>query len=182
MYRTRLKVDKEPIIEARRFVNKFDSVVDGTAQDAFKDVQPEFLDALRYTPGPSKNGRNSDQPFRWSDDPIKDARGRAGFFARFPNGRERTGAMNEAWDVLLERVGRGFHVIAQNPVNYLKWVVGTFDQRRNYQIPGHARTGWHLVRETTSTFFDRFYTSFKERLDESIPRAWGGVNTRRRNR
>lgn len=180
--RTRLEIDYEPIIDAQRFVNKFDDVFAGTAQEAFDDVQPAFLSELTFTPGPSKNALNSDEPFRWSNDPVKNEKARGWWFANFPNGRERTGEMNANWDVLLERVGRAYELIVSNPISYLKRVVGSFDQNRDWQIPGHKRTGWRPVRETVSTFFDRYYAAFKSRFDESIPRAWGGTSARRRNR
>jgi hypothetical protein len=180
--RTRITIDPKPLINAQRFVNKFDDVFEGTAQDAFDEVQPEFLTELQYTPGPAQNSLTSGEPFRWSSDPQADARARRWWFKHFPNGGERSGEMNDNWQVELKRVGEALQLLVSNPIPYLKWVVGSFDQRRNWQIPGHARTGWRLVNTTVSTFFDRFYGVFRQRFRESIPRAWGGTEARRRNR
>lgn len=182
MFRTRFEIGPNPIVDGKRFVKRFNDVFAGTVKSTFDELSPELLDDLRHTPGPSKNALNSDQPFRWSNDPIKNANARKWWFAHFPNGRERTGTLVDAWQVLLEKIGQAFDIIAKNSTPYLKWVVGTLDQRRNYQIPGHARTGWRLVTETTATFFDTFYAEFLRRFNESIPRAWGDVTTRRRNR
>jgi hypothetical protein len=182
MFRTRFEIGPTPLVDGRNFVKRFNDVFAGTVKTTFDGLQPDFLEALRFTPGESKNALNSDQPFRWSNDPIKNANARKWWFVHFPNGRERTGALNEAWNVLLEKVGRAFDILASNLTPYAKWVVGTFDQRRNFQIPGHARTGWRLARETTETFFDQFHAEFLRRFHESIPRVWGGVTARRRNR
>jgi hypothetical protein len=182
-FRTRLEIDPNPIVDGKRYVKRFEDVFNGTAQDTFDELQPEFLEALRYTPGASLNGLNSDQPFVWSTDPVKNKAARGWWFANFPNGRERTGALNDAWTVALERAGKALQLLVSNITPYTKWVVDTFDQRRNYQIPGHARTGWRRVNETTATFFDRFDREFRKRFGESIPRMWGDVTTtRRRNR
>lgn len=182
MFRTRLEIGPNPIVDGKRFVTRFQRVFDGTAKATFDEMAPQLLEDLRHTPGPSKNALNTGVPYRWSNDPIKNANARKWWFVHFPNGRERTGALNEAWNVMLEKIGRAFDVIAKNTTPYLKWVVGTFDQGRQYQIPGHARTGWRLVNVTTSTFFDKFYAEFLRRFTESIPSAWGDVSARRRNR
>lgn len=180
-FRTRLEMEPAPIVEGKRYVRKFEEVFSGIAQDTFEELQPDFLEELRYTPGASLNGLNSDQPFVWSTDPAKNAKARRWWFANFPNGRERTGALNEAMSVALERVGKALELIVSNSVAYAKWVVSTFDQRRNYQIPGHARTGWRRMQDTSITFFDRFEREFRKRFRETIPRLWGDYTTRRRN-
>lgn len=180
--RTRLIINSEPLVEARQFVRKFDSVVTGTAKETFDELEPMFREELTYTPGPSKNSTNSDQPYRWSNDPVADANARKFWFANFPNGRERTGELNEQWLVELAKVRAALELVVSNAAAHAKWVVDSFDRRRSYQNPGHARTGWRRVAETTSTFFDRFYGAFRTKFDESVPHAWGSTRSERRNR
>lgn len=181
-FRTRMQIEPSPIVDGKRYAQRFQDVFDGTAQETFDELKPDFLEELRYTPGASLNSLNSDQPYVWSTDPVKNKAARGWWFANFPNGRERTGALNDAWDVLLGRVGKAFDLLVSNATDYAKWVVDSFDLRRSYQNPGHARTGWRRAKETTATFFDRFERTFRQRFGESIPRMWGDITTRRRNR
>lgn len=181
-YRTRLEIDPQPLVDAKRFVNKFDDVFEGTAQQAFDELQPAFLEELQTYPGESRNSRNSGEPFRWSNKPEADVNARRWWFAHFPNGRERTGDLGANMSVDLKRVAKTLQIVAGNALGYAKWAVGTFDVRRNYQLPGHARTGWQPIARTTAAFFDRFYEEFRRRFDESVPRAWGSTRSSRRNR
>lgn len=182
MFRSRLEVDSQPVDDALAFVEGFDDVFESLVVESYEAVEPAFLDELRYEPGPSLNALNSGSPFRWSDDPEADERGRKGYFARFPNGRARTGALSDSWTVRLQRVGAAFQLLVQTPLRYAKWVVGSFDQRRDWQIPGHRRTGWIPVRDTVRFFFDAFADEFQKRFDRTIPTEWARPRTRRRNR
>lgn len=125
------------------FVEAFPELAAEVVGDAFqREIEPGLLEELRTYPGPSLNSLNSSLPFKWSEDPEKDARGRRWWFANFQEGRERTGALAAAYEVdTLIGDGTVFMSVRNNNKGY-KWVKG------KRQIPGHKRTGWQLDKPT----------------------------------
>ncbi len=125
------------------FMAAFPELAVEVVEKAFKrDIEPDLLDELQYYPGPSLNSLNSSQPFVWSVDPEANARARRWWFANFPQGRPRTNALADAYEVDT-LVGDGaIFMSVRNNKKYYKWVKG------KRQIPGHARTGWVLDKPT----------------------------------
>lgn len=119
------------------FMDAWPELATEVMEDAFaNDIEPFLLDELQRYPGPSLNSLNSSQPFVWSIDPEANKRAAAYFFGNNLQGKDRTGALAEAYETDLV-VGDGLVALAvRNRKRYWKWVKGP------KQIPGHNRTGW----------------------------------------
>lgn len=122
------------------FLEAFPELATDVVEDAWQEhIEPGLLDELQRYPGPAKTGLNSSTPFRWSDDPEKDARARRYVFANNLQGRPRTGALAEAYEVDY-LIGDGLVAMSvRNRKKYHRWV-----KSARYQIPGHANTGWDV--------------------------------------
>ncbi|MBK8138361.1 MAG: hypothetical protein IPK52_21535 [Chloroflexi bacterium] len=59
--------------------------------------------------------RSLSRKFRWSNDPIANAKARRWFFANYPDGYSRTGELGRAWKVALSVTVAGFSVSVGNP-------------------------------------------------------------------
>lgn len=136
-------INVTPIVEFNQidnlidFVQVYPELATAAIQDRWNArIKPGFLDELRYIPGPSKNGLNSGTPFIWSLNPAANARARRWFFANYPNGYQRTGALTEAWQVDVGVSDDAAFMSARNNSDAYKWTQG------KRQIPGHANTGW----------------------------------------
>lgn len=135
--------DTSAIDNFEDFLEAWPELAADVVGDAFRrEIEPHLLDELRAYPGPSLNSLNSSQPFVWSEDPEKNAAAARWWFANFPNGRPRTNALAEAYEVDM-LIGDGLVALSvRNNKKYHKWVKG------KRQIPGHARTGWQKDRPT----------------------------------
>lgn len=125
------------------FVDAFPELAAEVVGDAFRrEIEPGLLAELQTYPGPSLNSLNSSLPFKWSEDPEKNKAAARWWFANFPNGRERTNALAQAYEVDT-LIGDGSVLMSmRNNKKYYKWVKG------KRQIPGHERTGWDLDKPT----------------------------------
>lgn len=84
--------------------------------------------------------------FVWSRDPIKNARGRRGFFARHPNGYKRTGELGRSWRAIVVFKDGVILFTIENPSPAASYVYGlppTYGQ-----VPGHVTTGWRNAGKT----------------------------------
>lgn len=125
------------------FFDAFPELATETVADAWqREVEPDLRDDLTYYPGPALTGLNSDEPFRWSEDPEKDARARRYFFANNLQGQPRTNKLADSYQTSIVQGDGIIAISVRNTARYHKWVKG----RR--QIPGHARTGWIRDVET----------------------------------
>jgi len=101
----------------------------------------------------------------WSNDPVKDAAGRRGFFARYPNGYTRTGALGRAWNSsAVYEPPANIVATIENPNVGASYVYGSepFGYR---QSPGHVRTG-----------FQNFGTSFEPAVEAALGRIGDALN------
>jgi hypothetical protein len=95
---------------------------------------------VRREPPPRGEGS---PPFVWSNDPVKNARARRGFFARYPNGYQRTGQLAKAWqgDIVFDAPDGVITIGVDNPSAAASYVYGA-EEYNFEQVPGHATTGW----------------------------------------
>jgi hypothetical protein len=78
-----------------------------------------------------------DVPFVWSTDPAKNARGRRGFFARYPNGFKRDGSLGRTWEGEINFSNGELTAVVSNKNAGASWTLG--DESHNYQqVPSHA--------------------------------------------
>lgn len=89
--------------------------------------------------------RSLSRKFRWSNDPIANAKARRWFFANYPDGYSRTGELGRAWKVALSVTVAGFSMSVGNPAKAASYVYGS---ERYDQVPGHADTGWQQSQDT----------------------------------
>lgn len=128
---TRLQSEAIELLAGRAYTRP------GATQARFRRLRESILRRLRQMP-PPRSRRNG--PFVWSLDPEANARARRWFFANYPNGYERTGALAEAWDVLINIAREGLAVTITNEARAASYVYG---DEEGSQIPGHAETGWY---------------------------------------
>ncbi len=83
--------------------------------------------------------RQSLKPFRWSKNKQANDRARRWFFANYPEGYERTGALGKAWDVRMSITRAGLDLLVGNTADVAGRVYGSSE---GGQIPGHSDTGW----------------------------------------
>ena len=96
---------------------------------------------------------------------IANARARRWFFANYPEGYTRTGALGKAWDVKMSVTVAGFSVSIANPAKAASYVYGT----ESYpQIPGHATTGWQPAEDTFTEIASAAETLLIKELDTFI--------------
>ena len=89
--------------------------------------------------------RSLSRKFRWSNDPVANAKARRWFFANYPDGYSRTGELGKAWKVAMSVTVAGFSVSVGNPAKAASYVYGS---ERYDQVPGHADTGWQQAQDT----------------------------------
>ena len=89
--------------------------------------------------------RSLSRKFRWSNDPVANAKARRWFFANYPDGYSRTGELGRAWKVAMSVTVAGFSVSVGNPAKAASYVYGS---ERYDQVPGHADTGWQQAQDT----------------------------------
>jgi hypothetical protein len=121
-------------------------------QESFEAVRPSFQNELEHYP-PEKRG------------------------SRY----RRTGRLKRGWKLRFVRAGQAFQIIVENTTPYTKWVVGSFDQRRNYQTQMHRETGWPLANLTVGFWFKAIEEDFQERYDRYLS-GFGVFKVSRRNR
>lgn len=109
--------------------------------------------------------RSLSRKFVWSHDPIANARARRWFFANYPEGYTRTGALGKAWDVKMSVTVAGFSVSIANPAKAASYVYGTDSYP---QIPGHAATGWQPAEDTFTEIASAAETLLIKELDTFI--------------
>lgn len=99
-------------------------------------------DRLRVYPPPRGNNR-----FIWSRDPVKQARARRWFFANYPNGYTRTGALGRAWRGEITYESNTLTTRISNPLKATSYVYGA-EQYDFVQVIGHEQTGWLNAGQT----------------------------------
>lgn len=184
MIRTRTQINVTPLEDFADFAKDFVNVSADLAQESADKIAPDYRDELAFEP------RVSVHPFVWSDDPAADARARGWWFANLAEGNIptdgeryiRSSGLSESWVVRLEINGSEFELIAESKYKGAKWVVGTFDRRRNWQIPGHETTGWVRVRETADFWHEAFIEDYRQRFNKVVDATLGSFETGRRNR
>lgn len=134
------------------FASDYTRVAGDLWQESYEDVRPSFQNELEHY-APEKRG------------------------SRY----RRTGRLKRGWILRFVRSGQVFEIIVSNAVPYTKWVVGSFDQRRNYQTAMHRETGWFLANTTVTYWFGVIQEEFQERYERYLS-GYGVFKVSRRNR
>lgn len=121
---------------AQHYPNRVATVV----QTTFNEKSPELLTLLQASPQ-----RRAVHPFVWSLNPVRNERGRRGFWARVRSGEIktdgygylRTGGLAAAYAVDVTVVDNEVLTFIRNKANRsYRYTKGA------WQIPGHVATGW----------------------------------------
>lgn len=142
----------EGLEQINHFASDFYQVAGDLWQESYEDNRPAFQNEVEYYP-PEKRG------------------------SRY----KRTGRLKRGWTIRFVRNGQAFQIVVENRVPYTRWVVGSFDQRRNYQTQMHKDTGWFPVRETKDYWFDAINEDFQERYERYLS-GFGVFKVTRKNR
>lgn len=142
----------EGLQQINTFASDFERVAGDLWQETFDAVQAPFLNELQYYPPPKRNSKY-----------------------------RRTGRLKRGWVLHFVRNGAVSQIVASNNTEYTKWVVGSFDQRRNYQTDMHRQTGWVLANLTVGFWFETAQAEFQERYDRYLA-GFGVFKVSRRNR
>lgn len=128
----------------RDFLGAFPELAVETVQRRLeRTVTPPFLQELRHEAERVKH------PFVWSYDPVKNARARRWFFANFPKGYKRTGALSRSWKITFVRGKQSISMRVTNNRKGASFVVGSLNGKLG-QVPGHSKSGWPLAAPTIS--------------------------------
>lgn len=134
------------------FARDFEQVAGDLWQEAFDAVQVPFLNELQAYPPPKRNSRYI-----------------------------RTMRLKHGWTLRFVRSGLVSQIVVSNNVEYVKWVVGSFDQRRDYQTQMHKTTGWFPARDTKNYWFGVAQEEFQQRYDKYLS-GYGVFRVSSRNR
>lgn len=142
-------------------------------EQLFRKYEPRFLEEARYRPAQSKNGLNSGQPFQWSLDPRANARARAYFFAKYPNGYKRTGKWDRGWVLRFDRPTRntfGFTLFGNGREK--EFTSGFLNRTApNRPIIGHLRSGYIPIKRTA----DYWSNAYQDEYARGFPAYVSGL-------
>ena len=177
--RTRLTVNSEPIHNEIATLDAFHEIVEEAGAETERIIKPQFLAEAQYYPPPAKH------PFEFETD-----KSRRWYFAAI-NGRipgvtiptsggryRRTGRLKESFFVKTVTSEGQFQIVLGSDSSIIKWVQGTFDRRRRYQVRGHRNTGWQLIAPTANFWLD----AAEETFLEIIPTMYATWDVTRQNR
>jgi hypothetical protein len=155
MFRTRLAINVKAFNELERFssfLGDYKPVVTQLAKESFEVIEAPFTDDLReYPPVP-------------------------------PGSRyKRTFKLRRGWAARFAVQGDEFRIAVSNDTRYLKWVMGSFDQRRNYQTRVHQRNGWRLGNNIVEFWFKEYQSELRARFARYLS-GYAIFTVKRRNR
>ena len=138
--------------QINNFASDFHQVAGDLWQETFDVIRAPFLSELQHYP-PEKRGSKY----------------------------RRTGRLKRGWFLRFVRNGNVHQIVVGNSTTYTKWVVGSFDQRRNFQTEMHRDTGWFLADKTKTFWFDAAQQEFEQRWERYLS-GLGVLKVTRRNR
>lgn len=177
--RTRLEVVNDPLLDIESFYADFARITFDIAEQVFKRVEPLVYQEVRHVPPPAKHPFEFGTPKsrRYYMRAVRDGR------IRTVNGRyQRTGKLPEGWKFRVVKTEAGATFTLAHGALAAKWVYGSFDARRRYQVAGHQNTGWVPIRDTADFVLDLVYEEYVREFNQVIPREYGRTRGRRRNR
>jgi len=165
-----VEIQQQGLREALRRLEQTPEIIREAAVFAVERSSNPALGALRFIPRPSVH------PFKWSDDPAANERGRRGYFARVARGEIRTdgnryrrsGALADAWTSDVESSGTRLVARLRNPSPGARFVYG--DANGRGQIPGHDRTGWPDFAPVAEVWVENTVNELEERVATLLER------------
>jgi hypothetical protein len=144
-----------------------------------------LLEELRTYPS-----RAASLPFVWSRNKEKNEKARRWYFAAIRRGEiptsggryQRTGEYAKSWTGKLLKDGTTRTIRISNSYPAAKWIGGSFDRNRDFQIPGHKKTGWARSADTFDFYAEAAQEEMRKRFDRVFDEGFGKLRTRARNR
>lgn len=164
--------DPVPMLQGNlELLRQFDAEVGVAVEQTRTEIEPKYLDDLRFTPQSVK------YPIAWTS-PKQEWHVKKVVLQGKPY--TRTGKLAAGWSLSLTRNEGTYRYRALNTTEYTRWVVGNLrrDDRRNTQQRFHAASGWKRVKDTVNYWYAVFTDETSKRLFERI-RTVNGITTRR---
>lgn len=152
------RVNTSPFDEFADALDNFNEIVGRVGQTVYDDYAPVILQKLQVDPGPVK------YPIQWTSEKQRRA-----FFATdgFGSGipYQRTGALQQAWQVLNITENGTWRVLITNTAPSAKWVYGGLSLRsKPFQQQFHKNTGWPQAAGIVDVYIDAMQTEFLDRM------------------
>lgn len=170
--RTRLIINGTPFRDEINAIDALTAMMLEGAERTKRIIEPQWLDEARYYPPPAK------LPFQFGSEKsrnyyfaviVKNKRG--GFYVR-------TNKLAQSFFMRFLQSRRGVEFVFGTDSDIAKYVVGSFDKRRNLQVPGHRNTGWQLIAATAAFWLDAAEDEFMKQM----PKIYAEFNARRQSR
>ena len=175
MYRTRMTAEGRPWADIPDLLIEREEFIFGESlKEAYREVEPLLKRALAVAP-PRRNLK-----FVWSFNSEANARARRWWFAMIRKGviptdgnrYRRTGGMASAFRSMYQYVAteKRHEILIVGGFRGSRYVVGTFDERRHFQIPGHSSrfgTGWWLLTDVAQEWYERLLIVWKQKYDRT---------------
>lgn len=173
--RARLVAETQAFTDWENILADFSMVMETIAGDVNTAIEEPMLAELRYEPP------GVYYPFVWAS--LKQMRAyfaSDGFGAGIPY--QRTHRYSQSWRLDMLREGDTFTFRVSNDDPAAKWIGGSFDQRREFQQPGHIASGWPRSQDTVDFWLDAAGDEFEKAFNQVIDETFGSLTLRRRNR
>ena len=158
---------------ALHVMETFEVITAALFKQTFDKVGKEYERALKFEPK---------RRYWERSDFVSDAQRRAFFAKTGGQAYTRTSKYRMAWAVTLIRMDNGGAIRASNDRPEARFVGGTFDQRRDFQQPGHTRTGWPRARDVAAEYNAKAVADFTQRKNRYLDQALGTATFTQRNR
>lgn len=177
--RTRAEINVKPIQDEIDVLNAFGDIVIEAGQETARIIEPQFIEEASYYPA------RKAQKFQFQT--LKSQRWWfAALAGNIPgvtistDGKryKRTGKLKESFFVRVNASTDSFEIVLGSDSAITKWVMGSFDRSRDYQVIGHKQTGWIPIKQTADFWLDATEEEFLDR----IPQIYAQWDVQRRNR
>jgi hypothetical protein len=170
--RTRITIDGTPFSDEISALEALNAIMEEAAIITKNEIEPHWLAEAQHYPPPAK------LPFRFATE-----RSRRYYFAvvvkkGFPFRYVRTNKLKDSFFMRFLKRNDAIEFVFGSDSDIAKWVVGSFDQRRQYQVAGHRNTGWPLIAQTATFWLEATEEAFLKR----VPDVYAKFNVRKQNR
>lgn len=162
MIRTTATVNTKPLDDFAAYLDNFNEIVGGIAQETYDGFAEPIRRRLSEEPGPVK------YPVQWTTEKQRRA-----YFASngFGNGipYQRTGRLSQAWEVILVEDPGTFKIQIFNTAPQAKYVYGALGATsRLIKQPMHTNTGWLDAKPIIDIYLEGMMNFFVRRMQEEL--------------
>jgi hypothetical protein len=171
--KARLIIQGTPFRDEINAINALEEMMREAAQRTQEIVEPHFLQEVAHYPPAAKLpfGFGTEKSKRYYFGVIVKNKRRGGRYVR-------TGQLQQSFFMRFLQSRRGVEFVFGSSSDASKWVVGSFDKRRDYQVIGHKRTGWFPIASTANYWRDVAQDEFMKMM----PVVYAEFKSKRQNR